>query len=148
MDRKETGLGIVIILGFILFIYIKSYFVAVVLLVIALFLLYRGLRSQSDRQIARKANSLIYEEIYKKGIDKITSGAMNVTKDQFDSVMEKISWIFGGQSLMPQIGFDAIYLHFQRESDATETLQRLIELGINASIVQDKSDWQVMIEFR
>ena len=49
---------------------------------------------------------------------------------------------------MPQIGFDAIYLHFQRESDATETLQKLIELGIRASIVQDKSDWQVMIEFK
>jgi len=49
---------------------------------------------------------------------------------------------------MPQLGFDSLYLHFQKEFEAVETLQRLTELGVKASIVQDKSDWQVMIEFK
>ena len=40
------------------------------------------------------------------------------------------------------------FLHFQKESEATENLERLQKDGIKASIVQDKSDWQIMIEFK
>ncbi|EQB66634.1 MAG: hypothetical protein AAE985_07320 [Thermoplasmataceae archaeon] len=148
MDQKETALGTVIILLGVLFIFLRSYFVAVILIIVGGYFLYRGIRSPSDTQIAKRTNSLIYNEIYKKGIDKIRSGTMNVTEEQFNSVMEKIAWIFGRQSLMPQIGFDAVYLHFQKESEATENLERLQKDGIKASIVQDKSDWQIMIEFK
>jgi outer membrane protein assembly factor BamD (BamD/ComL family) len=148
MDQKETALGTVIVLIGILFILLRNYYVAVVLIIVGGYFLYRGIRSPSDGQIAKRANSLIYNEIYKKGIDKIRSGTMNVTEEQFSSVMEKIAWIFGRQSLMPQIGFDAVYLHYQKESDAAENLERLQREGIKASIVQDKSDWQIMIEFK
>ena len=148
MDQKETALGTVIVLLGIIFIFLRSYYIAAILIIVGGYFLYRGVRSPSDGQIAKRANSLIYNEIYRKGIDKIRSGSMNVTEEQFNSVMEKIAWIFGRQSLMPQIGFDAVYLHFQKESEATENLERLQKDGVKASIVQDKSDWQIMIEFR
>ncbi|MHB8360215.1 MAG: hypothetical protein ACYDAO_00010 [Thermoplasmataceae archaeon] len=148
MDNKDTALGIVLVLVAIYMFHLKIYLLFIIIVIVGAYFLYKGIRSPSDRQIAKKTNSLIYTEILNKGLDKISKGAMNVSEDQFRSAMEKISWIFGGQSLMPQLGFDSLYLHFQKEFEAAEALQRLTDVGVKASIVQDKSDWQVMIEFK
>ena len=118
MNIKFTLAGFLILIGSIYLIVVRPFLflISIIGIVVSLYLLFIGLRSPSEGQIARKANSVIFNEIMSKGTEKIKNGTMAVSQEQFESVMNKISWVFGSQSYMPQIGFNSLYLHFFKGS--------------------------------
>lgn len=100
----------------------------------------------SERQISRKLQKGISSGLLELGEKKMRNGSFHADPDKFRNVVEKLTPILSGLSSMPEIGFDSIYIHFLKESEAEATMEDLSKMSLSASIIQNKSDWAVKID--
>ena len=48
---------------------------------------------------------------------------------------------------MPELGYDSLFIHCQSEAEADRNLSYIRSAGLNASVIQNKRDWQIRIDF-
>jgi hypothetical protein len=82
-----------------------------------------------------------------RGTERIKTGQLRTTQERFVEVLDKLQDILGSQSDMPELGYDAIFFHCRSESEATTRLNQIEDKGLNGSIIQNKNDWQIKIDF-
>ena len=140
-------MGILIaILGFYFFFFVLDYLGGVVIAVGAYFMA-TGFRTPSHRQISGKVNQVIYSSLMERGTERIKTGQLRTTQERLVEVLDKLQDILGSQSDMPELGYDAIFFHCRSESEATTRLSQIEDKGLNGSLIQNKNDWQIKIEF-
>ncbi len=116
------------------------------LILIALFLLIQYYRS-STKHVNKKVSNITYDGIIETGESKIERGTFYIDRDKFLTVMEKIKDLIATQGHMPEFGLDAIYLNYRNQSRAEVVMNAINERGVKASLLQERSDWKVKIDF-
>lgn len=99
----------------------------------------------SDRQISRKVQRGMVEGFLELGEHRIRDGKVKVEFEAFKSVVEKLAPVIAELSTMPELGFDSIFLHYTHEHEAEMALREIRALSIEATIVQNKSNWSVRV---
>lgn len=128
-------------------VYIHSFIIGGAALVFGALLSVTGFTTPSSRQISGKINTLVYSNLRDRGIDRIRNGKMHVDEQSFLTSLDKIRGVLGKQSEMPELGFDSLFLHCQSEAEAENNLSIIRSSGLEASVIQNKRDWQIKVEF-
>lgn len=147
MHAFRSIVGVLALALGIYLIIINSLFIGAVALLFGGFMSVTGFTTPSGRQISGKINSLVYTNLRERGIDRIRKGTFHVSEDVFIASIDKIKDLFGKQAEMPEIGYDSLFLHCQSEAEAQKTLSSIASAGLNASVIQNKRDWQIKVEF-
>lgn len=100
----------------------------------------------SEKQISRKLQKGVVGGFLELGKKKIDNGTVKVDYESFQEIVEKLTPVISELSIMPELGYDSIYLHYPSESDAESALRAIIDQALGASVVQDKSEWAVKVE--
>jgi hypothetical protein len=126
---------------------VHSFIVGGVALVFGAFMSATGFTTPSGRQISGKINNLIYTNLRERGIDRIREGKMHVDEKSFVASLDRIRVILGNQAEMPELGFDSLFIHCQSEAEAEKNLSIIRSSGLSASVIQNKRDWQIKVEY-
>ena len=126
---------------------VNSLFIGTVALLFGGFMSVTGFTTPSGRQISGKINNLVYTSLRERGIERIRKGTFHVSEPDFLSSLEKIKDMFGKQAEMPELGYDSLFIHCQSEAEADRNLSYIRSAGLNASVIQNKRDWQIRIDF-
>ena len=100
----------------------------------------------SERQISQKIRRGMVTGLLELGEKKIKNGTFRVDFETFKDAVEKLSPMMADLSSMPEIGFDGIYIRFQTEYEADQAMEKIRKMPLNASVVQNKSEWAVKID--
>ncbi|MEM0157792.1 MAG: hypothetical protein QXN26_07040 [Thermoplasmataceae archaeon] len=147
MNNNRTIMGILIaVLGFYFWFFVLVYLGGVVIAIGAYFII-TGFRTPSHRQISGKVNQVIYDSLLERGSERIKTGQIKTTQERFVEVLDKLQDILGSQGDMPELGYDAIYFHCKSENEAASRLSQIADKGLKGSLTQNKSDWQIKVEF-
>ncbi|MEM0155795.1 MAG: hypothetical protein QW597_04240 [Thermoplasmataceae archaeon] len=143
----RTALGIAALAIGVYAVLARSFIVGGVALIFGAFMSATGFTTPSGRQISGKINSLIYKSLRERGIDRIREGKMHVDERSFIESLDRIRAILGNQSEMPELGFDSLFIHCQSEAEAERNLSIIRSSGLTASVIQNKRDWQIKVEY-
>ena len=138
-------LGMMIVLLGLYFLLFVFYALGAVVIVIGGYFVATGLRTPSHRQITGKVSQVIYASLRERGLERIKTGQLHATEQRFLSVLDKLQNLLALQSDLPEIGFDAIFFHCRTEKEANQRLVEISGLGLDCSLMQEKSDWQIKI---
>lgn len=100
----------------------------------------------SERQISRKLQKGVVGGLLELGKKKIENGAVKIDYESFREIVEKLTPVISELPIMPEIGFDSIYLHYPGEWEAKNALERIEKMALEASLVPDKSEWTVKVD--
>jgi hypothetical protein len=100
----------------------------------------------SERQIKNRLQKGMSSALIDLAQKKIENGSFHADIGKFREVVARMGPVFPKIPVVPEIGFDGLYIHFNRESDADEMVSELKELNLNVDVVQNKTDWAVKIE--
>lgn len=100
----------------------------------------------SERQISKKVRKGMVGGFLELGKHKIGDETVKIDYEKFKSVVEQLTPVIAKLSVMPELGFDSIYLHYSQEHDAEAALDEIRGLSLDGSIVQNKGDWAVKID--
>jgi hypothetical protein len=101
----------------------------------------------NTRKIQKKINKMVYQSIREEGIKRISRGSFHVDEKLFLDTVEKISDVLSEQQFVPEFGIDGMFLQYLNEKDAEDAKQRIVERGIKADTMQERTAWKVKVEF-
>ncbi len=100
----------------------------------------------SDRQITNKVQKGMSTALIDLAQKKINNGSLRADMGKFREIINRMEPVLPKISAMPEIGFDSLYIHFSKESEAEDMISKLRELDLSVNVVQNKTDWAVKIE--
>lgn len=122
-------------------------YLGIVVMAIGAYIAITGIRIPSHSQISGRVNQVIYTSLKERGLERIRSGQLHTSEERFLSVLDRLKDMLGSQGDLPEIGYDALFFHCRSENEANEKLRQINEVGLQCSIVQNKNDWQIKIDF-
>lgn len=100
----------------------------------------------SERQISNRVQKGMSSALIDLAQKKVNNGSLRADMGKFREIISRMEPVLPKISAMPEIGFDSLYIHFSKESDAEDMLSKLRELDLTVNVVQNKTDWALKIE--
>ena len=142
MKNMYLTIGIILLLVSLYAFLRDSLIIGVVVVLVAVFFIYPDARAM----VAGKSiSTLTYNSIIEQGVRKIDGGSTIIKKENFLESMEKIRDLLSEQQFVPIVGYDSVYLQYNNEAMAANALKQVLEKGLKADLIQDKSTWSVRI---
>ncbi len=146
MNRTFFIVGIAFVILGIIALFLKSIPSSVISFAIGVGLGLYSLFIPSEKQITNKVQKGMSSALIDLAQKKIENGSFHADIGRFKEVVAKMGPVFPKISVVPEIGFDGLYIHFNNEADADAMVSDLKDLNLNVDVVQNKSDWAVKIE--
>ena len=100
----------------------------------------------SEKQISKTVQKGMASALIDLAQKKINNGSLHADIGKFREIIGRMEPILPKISAMPEIGYDSLYIHFSKETEAEDMIARLKEMELNVNVVQNKTDWAVKIE--
>lgn len=146
MNRSFLLIGLAFIILGIIALLLHNLPSAIIAFAIGIGLASYSLFIPSERQITNRVQKGMSSALIGLAQKKINNGSLHADIVKFREIISRMEPVFPKISVMPEIGFDGLYIHFTKESEAEEMIARLKALDLNVNVVQNKTDWAVKIE--
>ncbi len=100
----------------------------------------------SEKQISKTVREGMASALIDLAQKKINNGSLHADIGKFREIIGRMEPVLPKISAMPEIGYDSLYIHFSKETEAEDMIARLKEMELNVNVVQNKTDWAVKIE--
>ena len=100
----------------------------------------------SEKQISKTVQKGMASALIDLAQKKINNGSLHADIGKFREIIGRMEPILPKISAMPEIGYDSLYIHFSKETEAEDMIARLKEMELNVNVVQNKTDWAVKVE--
>ncbi len=101
----------------------------------------------NTKKIQKRINKLVYQSIREEGVKRIARGSFHVNEKAFLDTVEKISDVLSEQQFVPEFGLDGMFLQYLSEKEAENAKQRIVDRGVKADTMQERTAWKVKVEF-
>lgn len=146
MSRSFLLVGLAFIILGLIALLLNSLLSGIIALVIGIGLASYSSLIPSERQISNRVQKGMSSALLDLAQKKINNGSLHADMGKFREIVNKLEPVLPKISAMPEIGFDSVYIHFSKESEAEAMVSRLNGLNLSVSIVQNKTDWAVKVE--
>ncbi|MCL4337655.1 MAG: hypothetical protein M1129_05035 [Candidatus Thermoplasmatota archaeon] len=146
MNRSFLLIGLAFIILGIIALVLHNLTSGIIALIIGIAFTAYTLFIPSEKQITNKLKKGMSSALIDLAQKKINNGSLNADMGKFREIVGRMEPVLPKISAMPEIGYDSLYIHFSKESEAEDMIERLREMNLNVNVVQNKTDWAVKIE--